>query len=245
VVAAGQPGGAAVSRRALLAGLSGAVVVVLAWWFLLWSPQRSRISDARDRRRAAEEQAASLELQLRRLRDLQAREAVVRSRLERLRVAIPDQPNLAQFILAANEAAERAGIEFLSITPTPPAAPAAAARGQQAEGGGPPAEIRLSMTITGGYFQVLDFVNRLDDLPRLVVIDSINVSGGEGGQLNVSLQARMFVGVPPAEPGATTTTTATTAAAPTTTTAVTTAPPAATTTTAGAPVAPTTTAGAG
>jgi Tfp pilus assembly protein PilO len=233
VVAAGQPGGAAVSRRALLAGLSGAVVVVLAWWFLLWSPQRSRISDARD------------ELQLRRLRDLQAREAVVRSRLERLRVAIPDQPNLAQFILAANEAAERAGIEFLSITPTPPAAPAAAARGQQAEGGGPPAEIRLSMTITGGYFQVLDFVNRLDDLPRLVVIDSINVSGGEGGQLNVSLQARMFVGVPPAAPGATTTTTTTTAAAPTTTTAVTTAPPAATTTTAGAPVAPTTTAGAG
>lgn len=218
------------SRRAALAGVAGAVVVVLAWWFLLWSPQRSRIADARDRREAAEDQAASLELQLRRLRDLAAREAVVRSRLERLRVAIPDQPNLAQFILEANEAAERSGIEFLSITPTPPAAPARPQGGQQgAQAGGPPGEIRLSMTITGGYFQVLDFVNRLDDLPRLVVIDAINVSGGEGGLLNVSLQARMFVGVAPAAPGATTTTTTT---APATTT---TAAPGATTTAPGAP----------
>lgn len=224
------------SRRAGLAGAAGAVVVLLAWWFLLWSPQRDRLADARDRRQAAEDQAASLRLQLRRLQDLQAREAVVRSRLERLRVAIPDQPNLAQFILEANEAATRAGIEFLSITPTPPAAPAPPQGGRQgARAGGPAGEIRLSMTITGGYFQVLDFVNRLDDLPRLVVIDAINVSGGDGGLLNVSLQARMFVGVAPAAPGATTTTTTTTTTAPAATTS--TAPGATTT----APGVPTTT----
>ena len=76
------------------------------------------------------------------------------------------------------------------------------------------------MNITGGYFQVLDFVNRLDSLPRIIVVDSINVSGGAVSQLTVALTARMFVSAnkPVAGSGATTTTTSTTVPGATTTT---------------------------
>jgi Tfp pilus assembly protein PilO len=90
--------------------------------------------------------------------------------------------------------------------------------------------INLQLSISGGYFQVVDFVNRLNGLSRLVVIDSLNLStsgqatpGATG--LNVAITGRMFVrtAAPVAgstattTPGATTTTTSA-AGAPTTTT---------------------------
>lgn len=205
------------SRRTVLLGAGAALLVLVLWYFLLWSPQRSKVADARDRRENAEAEAANLRIQLSRLQDLKQREALQRAELETLRVAVPDQPNLAQFILDANDAATKAGIEFLSITPSVPAA-ATTGNGAPAAGA-PPPSVSMTMSIKGGYFQVLDFVNRLTDLPRIVVIDSLNVNAG-GGTLDVSLQARMFVSALPAAatPGASTTTTARPAATATTTT---------------------------
>jgi Tfp pilus assembly protein PilO len=216
-------------RRSIIIGVVAALVVLLLWWFLLWSPQRKKVDDAKARTDAAQQQVAQLRVTLSRLQELKRTEALKRSQIEALRVAVPDQPNLAQFILDANDAANKAGIDFLSVTPSPPAA--AAARTGTATGA--PAAVNLAMSITGGYFQVLDFVNRLTDLPRIVVIDNLSLAAGDGTNMTVSITARMF------------TTSAAPVAAPTTvppgaptTTTVAGAPAGAATTT---PVAPTTT----
>lgn len=223
------------NRRVIAVGAGAAFFVVLLWYFFLWSPQGGRIDDARERRGAAEQQESELRARLDRLRDQKRNEAATRSQIEVLRVAVPDQPNLAQFILDANDAATRSGIDFLSVSPTPPAAattPGAAAG---------PAEIRLGLNITGGYFQVIDFINRLNELPRLVVIDTVSVTAaGQSSDLAVTMQARMFVASVPAGAGAPVPGTAATPGATTTTTA----PGATTTTVAGAatttPTTPTT-----
>lgn len=257
------------SRRVIMLAALATAVVVLAWYFLLWSPMQSDIDAARERRETAEDQESSLQSQINRLREAQRQEPLRRAQVETLRTAIPDTPNLSQFILDVNDAATRAGIRFISIAPSEPRAPAAAtatttttapgaATPTTAGGattpttGAPraaaPAEIGLAFQIEGGYFQVLDFINRLDRLPRLVVIDSLNVAAGETGALTVGLSARMFVrsipagfaGASPttsAPPGGGTTTTApggtpTTAAGGTATTAA--GGAATTTTTAGA-----------
>ena len=176
------------SRKTLLIAIGAVVGVVVLWWFLLWSPRQAKVAEARERAEAAETRQADLELRVARLKDLEEDQALKQSQLEELRVAIPDQPNLAQFILDANEAANKAGIEFLTISPQPPTA-------ESAIGGAAP--VNLSITVAGGYFQVLDYLNRLDDLRRIVVVDSLNVTpGGTGAQstkLSVSITARMFV----------------------------------------------------
>lgn len=171
------------NRRAIVIGVAAALLLLLLWWFLLWSPQRNDISEAKERRETAEQQVSQLRVTLSRLQELSRTEALKRSQIEALRVAVPDQPNLGLFILDLNEAADRAGIDFLSVTPSPPSG-----------GGGPqaPASINLSISITGGYFQVLDFVNRLTDLPRIVVIDNLSLTGGEGTTLTVSISGRTF-----------------------------------------------------
>ena len=199
---------------------------VLIWNVALWGPRNSQLSKQRTRLDTANGEVQKLRTQLTRLQAAQRAEPVKRAKLERLRTAIPDDPGLGQFILDANDAANRAGINFVSIAPSPPApasspggATQTAGAGAAAGGAGArPAEVKLSMTISGGYSQVLDFINRLDALPRIVVIDGLNVaaSGGTGGapsgaggtaatpapagpiQLNVSLTGRMFLTQVPA-----------------------------------------------
>ena len=227
-------GGDTVNRRSLLIGVGAGLAVLLIWYFLLWSPRGSAIDDAKGRQQTAADQADELEARLNQLRDAQRNEAATRAQIAQLQEAIPDEANLAQFILDTNDAATRSGIDFLSISPTPPAAATTVDPNTGAPPPGVPSEIALGVSITGGYFQVLDFVNRLTDLTRIVVIDGITVSSGAGGDLSVQLNGKMFTTQPPAgapgdpatttttAPGATTTTTpgaTTTSAAPTTTVA--------------------------
>ncbi len=96
--------------------------------------------------------------------------------------------------------AVQSGIDWLSISPSPPAV----------GGAGGISVITMSIEIEGGFFQVLDYLNRLEELERLVVVDAITISGAtiaggdgdEGGEqtssatgaptLSVTLNARMF-----------------------------------------------------
>jgi Tfp pilus assembly protein PilO len=226
--------GDAVNRRSLLIGVGAGLAVLLIWYFLLWSPRGKAIDDAMGRQQTAADQADELEARLNQLRDAQRNEAATRAQIAQLQEAIPDEANLAQFILDTNDAATRSGIDFLSISPTPPAVSAAVDPNTGAPPPGAPSQIALAVSITGGYFQVLDFVNRLTDLTRIVVIDGVTVSSGAGGDLSVQLNGKMFTTQPPAgapvdpatttttTPGATTTTApgaTTTSAAPTTTVA--------------------------
>jgi Tfp pilus assembly protein PilO len=201
-----------VNRRALLIGTAAAVAVIVLWYFVFWSPRSKALDQARGRRQAAQQQETQLRAEITRLRGAQNQEPAKRARLEALRTAIPDDPKLAQFILDTNDAANRAGIDFISVAPQLPAAPAGAAGAATtpatpAGGGGAtttnaagarPAEIKLSLQIKGGYFQVLDFLNRLDDLSRLVVNDSLTVTADQSARLTVGLTSRMFTRTVPA-----------------------------------------------
>lgn len=193
------------NRRTILIGVAAATGILLLWFVLLWSPQQGRKSDARDRQDVATARISTLRVQLQRLQDLKRSEALQRSQIETLRVAVPDQANLAQFILDANDAATKSGIDFLSISPTQPS------------GGGPqaPASMTVALSITGGYFQILDYMNRLTDLPRVMVIDQFSLAPEQAGvTMSVSMQGRLFTstaapapgGAPTPPPGAPTTT---------------------------------------
>jgi Tfp pilus assembly protein PilO len=228
----------------VIVGVAGAVLLSLLWYFLLWSPQGKKMDAAEERRETAEQTNDELEVTLQRLQDLEARRPELEDQLAQLRRAVPDQPQLARFLLSANEAAERSGVELTTVTPTRPAADTTAAAAAPttsttvASGGGnaaattettvaaapaAPSAITLSMLVEGGYFQILDFLNRVDDLPRIVVVDSLDIGSAESadaenpsGDLGATITARMFTGSAPsggtAADGTTGATTATTAA---------------------------------
>jgi Tfp pilus assembly protein PilO len=229
-------------NRRLLIPVGVGLVVLILWYVALWSPQSSALSKAKKRTEDAIAKRDTLRTQITRLQESQKDQPLKQAQLETMRVAIPDDPSLAQFILDANDAASKAGIDFLSITPTPPGA-GGATGGAAASASLTP--IRIGMTISGGYFQVLNFINLLNNLPRIVVVDGLGLSGASGAsgtaptaggtstgstvtatggvQLQVSVQGRIFTtsqqSVSSTGGGATAGVTTTTGAGATTTTA--------------------------
>ncbi|MDP8991548.1 MAG: type II secretion system protein M, partial [Actinomycetota bacterium] len=95
------------NRRPLLIAAGAGVAVLVLWYLVFWGPRSRALDDARKRRQAAEQQESQLRTEIARLRGARGQEPAKRAQLEALRVAIPDEPNLAQFILDANEAAVR------------------------------------------------------------------------------------------------------------------------------------------
>lgn len=178
------------SRRTIALGALGAVVVIVAWFVILWSPQSQAIDDARVRRDVAQAEAARLELQLQRLTSLADDEVALRARLDDLMAAVPDGDELAALVVDLDTAAQLAGVEVVAITPSPPTAP-------EAPG---PVPIDIVVNVDGGYFQVLDFVNRVLDLERIVVIESVNANASVAGtlvDLNVTIAATAFMATAP------------------------------------------------
>jgi Tfp pilus assembly protein PilO len=209
----------------VIVGVAGAVVLSLLWYFLLWSPQGKRMAAAEERRETAEQTNDGLEVELARLRDLEARRPELEDQLSQLRRSVPDRPQLARFLLSANEAADRSGVELTTVSPARPAADTTAAQATAtttsttaASGSGDaattattapagpvaPSAITVSLLVEGGYFQILDFLNRVDDLPRIVVVDSLDIGPSESaeaenptGDLSATITARMFTGAAP------------------------------------------------
>lgn len=145
----------------------GVVVVVLAAWLLVYfRPKGEELDDLRQQVAEAQREEQSLRATLRRLDAIDADRPALEAELRRLIAGVPPDPQLASFILAAHDIAERAEIDFLSITPALP----------DAEAGEDVSTIAMGVTIEGGFFAVLDYLNRLEGLDRIVVVDSITVS---------------------------------------------------------------------
>ena len=215
------------SRVAALVAI-GIFGVVALWWVFVYSPRGGELSDTRDEVTRAQEERTGLDSTLKRLQAIDDDGPATDARLQQLSEALPSTPDLAGFITGAHEIAEDAGIDWISVAPAEPTATP-----------GAPPTIRLSIQIEGGFFQVLDYMNRLEDLDRLVIVDSVNITtgatGGGGGDtstttaastggapdLAVTLTARMFT---LSTPGSTATTvpagTSQTTAAPGATTTV-------------------------
>lgn len=162
------------------------VMAMVVWYVTLFSPERAERRRLGEQVAAAERQEQELRSTLSRLRRLSSQRELHEAQLERLGRLVPPEPDVAGFILAANDAAVRSGVNWVSFSPAPPA---------PGTGGGP-STISVSIAVDGGFFTVLDYLRRLDGLDRLVVIDSVQLSPGSqaGGALRVSgtMSARIF-----------------------------------------------------
>lgn len=168
-----------------------AIVAVTALYFLLiFRPQSNKIQDARDRADSEEQRVRQLELELNRLLALQKDAPALREQAAKFESAMPSDPRLADFILQVQEAANASGIEWVSVSPTPPVAGTVTTV----------SNITMQMAVNGGYFQVQDFIVRLENLKRAVKVNTLNLGAGPGGlpNLTATLGMQMYVSTPAA-----------------------------------------------
>ncbi len=181
----------------------GVLVIGAAGYFLLISPKRTEAADVRvlvDQQVSANSmlktQIQTLKAQAKLLPQQQAKLAAVAAK-------IPDNSAMPTLIRALSDAADEAGVELVSLAPSPPtvvaaapgAAPVAPVAGgaPAATGAGAPAartvapvsssagvlqSIGLSLNVVGGYFQVEQFLDRLENLSRALKVTTVSLAPG-------------------------------------------------------------------
>jgi Tfp pilus assembly protein PilO len=210
------------------AGLAS-IVVLVAGWFLLVSPQQSTASDIAAQadnqvtaNQATQAKIDALKLQYKDLPTLQQQLALIGTR-------VPQTPNLPRLLRDLSKLAKSSGVVLTTVTPSNPAPLGAAANGAAATGGGGLASpgqvnfIGVSVQITGPFANTRLFVSGLEAMPRAFLVTGLSIArnsdgtsgtttSGAPGSLQTTINGRIFVANPgtpaPAAIGSATTATA-------------------------------------
>lgn len=156
-------------RTAMMAVGAVLLVVILGWYVLVLRPRAGDVSEAKEQLEQAEGELQSLQATLQQLETIDDDRPELEAELRRLTAAVPPQPELGNMILALHDLAGRSDLAFLAVTPALPAAQEGVAA----------TTIALTLSVEGDFFSVVDFFDRLEDLERIVVVDSITLAAAE------------------------------------------------------------------
>ena len=163
----------------------GCLVVLAAGWLLVISPKRSEAA-ALTTQAAAQagdnvQLAGQLQILKAQAKDLPRQQA----KLAAVAARIPDNPALPSLIRALSQASTSAGIELTSLSPGLPAAAAASVAvvpGRPATAAAAPTagllSIPVSLNVSGGYFQIEQFLANLENLQRSMRVSGFSLSPG-------------------------------------------------------------------
>jgi hypothetical protein len=196
-------------RLAILLAGAAVLVVLVAGWFVLVSPERSKAVDLSTKIDLTQAQVASTQAYV----DNPATKRAVHD-LARLKRVLPDDPKMSQILRQLSAAAAVAGVQLDSITP----AAAIPSSGGEA--------VPISLGVTGHYFNISRFLRLLRSQVgvsgsairgsgRLYSVDSIQFTGGTpataggtsagGSAISASLALNTFIYSPVAAAPAVTT----------------------------------------
>lgn len=161
------------TRRVLGLSVLAAILVTVVWFFFLISPRNSKISELDDNLSVALAEESSLRIAAAALQDVQNNDVAFLAAIGQMEAGIPEEPELAVFIEEVTALAEANGISLQSFAPSEPVLSADL----------PVYEITISLAMEGEYFELLGFLFGLDDMERIVVIESISITAGGGGGL--------------------------------------------------------------
>jgi Tfp pilus assembly protein PilO len=181
----------------VLTAISVLVVLVAGWQFVV-SPQRSKAAALRTQTTAQQQTNVGLQSQVSQLEEQKKGLPAQQKLLNQFAEKIPDNPGLPALIRDLSAAAQGAGVELVSLAPSPPvlvAAPVApvvpSATTSAATTGGtapvkrgisaptsPLAAIPIVVTVQGSFFNIQSFFAAVEKLQRAMLVTQFTVAPG-------------------------------------------------------------------
>lgn len=182
----------------LLLGL-GAILVVVVWYLLLFSPASDELTAIEDEIVALETQQATVRARIAELEGVRELAPQLQAELASAESLLPRDTALPAALRQLQQAADDSGATLVSVAPTRPAL----VDGQETL-----YQLDVNVQLRGAYFQIVDVLRRLEDpaiSPRGLTWRSGQLAVEEYPTLNVTLSGRMFAVLPappapPAEP---------------------------------------------
>jgi Tfp pilus assembly protein PilO len=212
-----------VNRRAPLFAAIGMVLLVIVVVFVAILPKMKQVTQREAELAAAEQEEQFLLAELQRLQDVRAQLPEVRRRLAKFNQKVPGTADLPGLIRLLQNAADASNLTFFSIAPGDPtpvgaAAPVLPTAPPSPDATAPPppvvpvapvgtaSVIPSEVVIVGFFFDVDQFLFRLENLPRAAKVISISIVPGPNsqdvlGELQATLLVQVFTTDPNAGPG--------------------------------------------
>jgi Tfp pilus assembly protein PilO len=178
-----------VNRQTTLLGVLAAVLVVALWWFLLYAPGSDELAQAQSEIDAAQSEQSSLQQRIAALETVRSRAPETEAAIATIRSFVPDDPALPGALRQIQAAADDAGIDLTAVATTrpEPIQDDPAAMGLHAAA--------VTLTAEGSYFQLVDFLRRVEDpeiTARGIVFNVLTLATAEYPTLTASISGEMY-----------------------------------------------------
>lgn len=190
------------NRQMLMLVGVGLVLLLVLFYLLGWKPQSEELARIQTETDSAIAQQAVLESQIASLESVRASAPEIEAALATAESLVPREAALPAALRQLQLAADDSGVNLVSIGPGRPAADETVPE---------LARIAVSINAEGSYFQLVDFLRRLEDpaiTPRVILFENVAVSLGEYPILGATLAGSMYALLPappaPVEPEPTT-----------------------------------------
>ena len=178
-------------RRPLIAGVAVGVVVVLVL-VLLVLPKLGQVKSANDSLDQAVSQQSTLNSQLAALKQAEQDAPKNRETIRKVQEAIPPTVDQQGFILLLQNAAIQSGVDLFTITASNPVFDPATSL----------STISNSLTVSGTYFAVTEFLFNVETLPRASKVTSVSLApAGTSGSLTLQAAVDTYTSDTSAGPG--------------------------------------------
>lgn len=179
------------SRQSILLAALGGILVIALWWMFLYSPGQEDLARIEDEVAAAETEQVSLQQRVAQLETVRSRAPETEAAIARLQSVLPDDPALPSALRQVAAAADDAGMRLDAVATSRPAVVDEAVGLHSAS---------ITLSATGSYFQLVDFLRRLEDpqiTARGIAFNNLSVSRAEHPALTVTLTGDMFAVLEP------------------------------------------------
>ncbi len=183
------------------ASAMASVLVLLAGWFLLVSPQRQNADDIGVQADAQVATNAVTQTKIDALKAEYTNLPTLQKQLAVVQTHMPQTANLPGLLRNLSAAATASGVKLVSVTPTPPAPlSAAASTGAQAASGvsapGSVQVIVVSLVVSGPFANTRLFLTTLEAMPRSFLVTGLTIARDSASSAGSAGAATVKVGNP-------------------------------------------------
>lgn len=190
-------------RSQLILTVLAAVLLSALFFVLLYQPQREALAEVEAQIVLEQAQHVELQADISRLQTVREGAPEVEAELAVAGAIVPSEAALPGALRQLQLSSDESGLVLQSVTTGRPVLVVGASGGL--------ASIDVNVQVEGGYFQVIDFLRRIEDpsiTPRGLTWSGLTASRQEYPDLNISLSGRMYTLAPeleaaaPADPAA-------------------------------------------
>lgn len=184
------------TRQQQILGVAGliAVLLIALFYVFLWRPQSERIADIDAERENVEQQQTVLQQRINRLEEVRRDAPDYEGDIVAAESVVPRETAMPPAFRQLQTAADDAGVELVTITPSRPT---------QVEGADPGlAAIAISLQVNGEYFGLVDFLRRIEDpaiTTRGFVWSTMALAAEEYPELVLNVSGSIYALLPDAD----------------------------------------------